>query len=317
MAADLVDMALGQEYGNPGLPKTSTLNLGKGATLKLTLIPAGKFMMGSKLSAEEVAKRFYSTNMDYLYKAEHPQHQVMISKPFYMGVTEVTRGQFAVFVADSGYKTTAEKEGWSYAYDLMTWGKVTGISWRKTGFKQTDSHPVVCVSWDDAAAFCSWLKAKIGRNVSLPTEAQWEYACRADTKTIYSFGDKAEKRNKHANYCEKSCEFDLSWKDKSHDDGYGFTAPVGSYKPNAWGLYDMHGNVYEWCRDWYDKSFYSRAKNVDPENTTRARYRVIRGGSWFSFAQFCRAASRLRSFSDRRDYSGGFRVVVESGSAVK
>jgi len=287
--------------------KTMTIDLGKGVKMKFALIPAGKFMMGSKLSAKEVAKRF-GTKAEY-YKYDHRQHQVTLSTPFYMGATEVTRGQFAAFVADSGYKTTAEKEGWAYAYDGKRLRfKVTGASWRKVGFQQTDSHPVVCVSWDDGGAFCRWLERKTGKSTSLPTEAQWEYACRAGTTTVFSFGDKVEELHKHANYCEKSCTLDLPWKDKDHDDGYRFTSPVGSYKPNTWGLYDMHGNVYEWCPDWYADS-YANANARDPKGPATGKYRVPRGGSWINSSCYCRAANRIRNSPGIRSNNIGFRVL--------
>ena len=280
-----------------------TLTLAPGVTMKLVLIPSGTFTMGSP----ETEK--------YRSDDEGPQRQVTMSSPFYMGVTEVTRGQFAAFVADSGYKTTAEKEGWAYAYDGRNWGKVTGASWRKVGFQQTDTHPVVCVSWDDATAFCTWLKGKTGRSVQLPTESQWEYACRAGTTTRFSFGDSDDDLHKHANYCDRSCTLDLPWKDKDHDDGYGFTSPAGSYKANAWGLYDMHGNVWEWCADWYADS-YANADTRDPKGPAHGSARVLRGGSWYNNPQLCRAAIRVRSTTGYRNGYRGFRVVVVSGLGV-
>ena len=279
-----------------------TLTLAPGVTMKLVLIPSGTFTMGSP----ETEK--------YRSDDEGPQRQVTMSSPFYMGVTEVTRGQFAAFVADSGYKTTAEKEGWAYAYDGRNWGKVTGASWRKVGFQQTDTHPVVCVSWDDATAFCTWLKGKTGRSVQLPTESQWEYACRAGTTTRFSFGDSDDDLHKHANYCDRSCTLDLPWKDKDHDDGYGFTSPAGSYKANAWGLYDMHGNVWEWCADWYADS-YANADTRDPKGPAHGSARVLRGGSWNDIPQGCRAAVRGGDSPGGRLYFG-FRVVVVSGLGV-
>ena len=277
-----------------------TLTLAPGVTMNLVRIEAGKFTMGSPDTEKDRSKD------------EGPQHQVTISRPFYIGATEVTRGQFAAFVADSGYKTTAEKEGWAYAFDGKSFGKVTGASWRKVGFQQTDSHPVVCVSWDDATAFCAWLKSKTGKSALLPTEAQWEYACLAGTTTVFSFGDSPEELHKHANYCEKSCTLDLSWKDKDHDDGYGFTSPVGSYKANPWGLYDMHGNVWEWCADWHADS-YANADTRDPKGPATGMARVLRGGSWYINPQRCRAAYRSWSSPGFRGRSHGFRVVVLSG----
>ena len=154
------------------IPKEMTIDLGNKVTMKLVRIPSGKFMMGSPAG-------------DCWSRDQGPQHEVTLSKPFCMGVCLVTRGQFAAFVADKGYKTGAEKDGWSWAFDGKgTWYKIHGAQWRKPGFDQTNEHPVVCVSHDDALTFCEWLSKKAGRTVRLPTEAQWEYSCRAGTTTL-------------------------------------------------------------------------------------------------------------------------------------
>jgi len=202
---------------------------------------------------------------------EGPQRQVTISKAFYMGVTEVTQAQYE---------------------------SVTGKNPSK--FK-APLNPVEMVSWNDATVFCEALSKKTGRVVRLPTEAQWEYACRAGTKTRFSFGKEDKDLAAYGWYKANSG---------------GKTHPVGQKKPNAAGLYDMHGNVWEWSRDWYDKDFYANAKNVDPENTTAGSARVLRGGSWGYYPDYCRAAHRLRCATDGRGVSFGFRVVVVSGTGV-
>jgi len=171
--------------------------------------------------------------------------------------------------------------------------------------KSGGSHAASCISWDDASKFCEVLSKKIGKKVTLPTEAQWEYSCRAGSKTAYSFGDDASSLGDYAWYSENAYKKDEK-----------YAHAVGQKKPNALGLYDMHGNVYEWCRDWYDAKFYAKVKNVDPENTTEAKYRVIRGGSWSSFPGNCRAAGHYGGTTDNRDGHVGFRVVVVSGSGV-
>ena len=260
------------------LPRTLALDLGKGEALKLTLIPAGKFLMGSAMSAEETARLFDTKADDH--KDEHPQHRVTISKPFYMGVYEVTQAQ------------------WKAVMGTKLWA---GKKW----VKSNGSHAASYISWDDATKFCETLSKKTGKKVTLPTEAQWEYACRAGSKTVYSFGDDASSLGNYA------------WYDKNADDiGEDYAHAVGQKRPNAFGLYDMHGNVYEWCSDWYDEKFYASAKNVDPENTTKASARVLRGGSWINFPVNCRVADRFRGTSDCRYYFIGFRVVVVSGSGV-
>jgi sulfatase modifying factor 1 len=169
--------------------------------MKLTLIPSGEFMMGSGESAEATAAFFNKTYGEDLVKAdwfkdEHPQHRVRITKPFYLGTYHVTRGQFRQFVADTRYKTDAEKgekpgaAGWDP--DKKSFDVSDKYSWRNTGFEQTDEHPVVNVNWNDAVAFCKWLSKKEGKTYRLPTEAEWEYACRAGTTTRYYSGDDPE-----------------------------------------------------------------------------------------------------------------------------
>ena len=249
-------------------PKTLSLDLGQGETLKLKLIPAGKFMMGSPKTE--------TGHQD----DEGPQREVTISRPFYMGVHEVTQSQ---------WKAVMGTEPWAG----QTWAKSNG------------SHAAIYMSWDDATKFCETLSKKTGQKVTLPTEAQWEYACRAGSKTAYCFGDDASELGYYA------------WYDKNaYDKDEKYAHAVGQKKPNAFGLYDMHGNVWEWCRDWYDANFYANAKNVDPENTTKATARVLRGGSWFNSPLYCRAANRFRGAPGHRISRRGFRVVVVSGSGV-
>ncbi|MCX5683322.1 MAG: SUMF1/EgtB/PvdO family nonheme iron enzyme, partial [Planctomycetota bacterium] len=172
----------GYSSGASDSPTTGnlTLDLGGGATMKLVLIPAGKFLMGSPATEKDRSK-------------DEVQHEVMIGKPFYMGITSVTVDQFAAFVKDSGYKTDAEKDGFSVVFEIKDGTsmkkEVDGCSWRNPGFDQKGDHPVVQVSWNDARAFCDWLSKKSGKTVVLPTESQWEYACRAGSKTAYLWGD--------------------------------------------------------------------------------------------------------------------------------
>ncbi len=212
---------------------------------------------------------------------ETPVHKVTISKGFYMGVTEVTQAQYkALMDANPSY------------------------------FKG-DNNPVERVKRDDAMEFCSKLSQSDGRVYTLPTEAQWEYACRADTTTEYSFGSSESELYKFGNYCDKSNTTGYSWQDKRHDDGYDKTAPVGSYMPNNFGLYDMHGNVWEWCSDWFDERYYSKSGTVDPENTQSTGFHLLRGGNWRNWASVCRSATRFRLTPGYRSNSVGFRVVIE------
>jgi len=291
-----------------------TLDLGEGLTLKLVEIPAGTFLMGSKFSVEEVARRYGGKAEGY--EDEHPRHEVTLSKPFYMGVTPVTVDQFAAFVADSGYRTDAEKEGWSIGVEIKD-GKiggkrVDGCSWRNPGFDQKGDHPVVHVSWNDAKAFCDWLSKKSGRTVALPTEAQWEYACRAGTTTAFPWGDDPDDGKGWANAADQSLRKKIPNQEGltffSWDDGFVFTSPVGHFKANAFGLYDMIGNVLEWCQDRYGD--YGRDSVTDPTGPDTGRLRVLRGGSWGGTPRYCRSALRGRNVPDYRFVGTGFRVVA-------
>ncbi len=248
--------------------KELTLDLGNNVTMKLALIPAGKFMMGSP-----------ETEKDHT-SDEGPQREVTISKPYYLGVYEVTQEQYEQIIG----KNPSEFKGMK--------------------------KPVDMVSWNDAVEFCKRLSRKTGKTVSLPTEAQWEYACRAGTKTRFGFGDKDEDLCKYGNYCDKSNTDGYSWQDKDHNDGFDKTAPVGSLKPNAWGLYDMHGNVFEWCSDWGAAS-YANAKNQDPQGPDSGTTRVLRGGCWDCDPQYCRSASRFWITPVDRINGIGFRVAVD------
>jgi len=156
-------------------------------------------------------------------------------------------------------------------------------------------NPVEAVSWDDAVAFCQAMSRKTGQTVRLPTEAQWEYACRAGSTTRFCFGDADSGLGAYAWYTENSGNQ---------------THPVGQKKPNDFGLYDMHGNVWEWCADWYADS-YANANSVDPQGPGSGSARVLRGGCWYINRRFCRSAFRLRIAPVLRDDYIGFRVSVD------
>ena len=259
----------------PTQPRLLTLDLGNEVKMKLTLIPAGKFVMGSRFSAADVAKKFlrYGGQEAY-YAGEHPQREVTISKPFYMGIWEVTRPQWRAVMRAAPWK--------GKACDRPNTGNVA-------------NH----ISWDDASKFCEALAKKTLKKVSLPTEAQWEYACRARSKTEYCFGDSEAKLGVYAWFAENALGI---------NEPYPHTA--GQKTPNRWGLYDMHGNAWEWCSDWYDEKFYAAGKNGDPENTTEASARVLRGGEWGQYPDSCRSAYRFKNPPTIRKCSYSFRVVV-------
>jgi formylglycine-generating enzyme required for sulfatase activity len=206
--------------------------------------------------------------------------------------------EFARFVEDTGYRTDAERERQGDPREERPPRANVAAAkgtWRNPGFAQSPGDPVVEVSWNDAAAFCRWLGEKEGHRYRLPTEAEWEYACRAGTATRYSFGDG---------------ENDL--------EAYGWFAanagrsphPAGQKKPNGWGLYDMHGNVEEWCQDWYDPVAYEKAPPLDLGGPEAGSRRVIRGGGWNDAAAACRSACRRSDEPANHSPARGFRVVL-------
>jgi formylglycine-generating enzyme required for sulfatase activity len=261
--------------------------------------------------------------------ADEAQHKVTISRPFYLGKYPVTRGQLRQFVSRTDYQTEAETDGLGGVgydeaskrfkgpiWDLRTGehkgGTRTAYSWKDPGFAQTDEDPVVNVSWNDAQAFCRWLTQRSGRPARLPSEAEWEYACRAGSTTRYYFGDDAQQLARYANVADGTLKRTFpGWQGAIvAEDGYVFTAPVGSFRPNPFGLYDMHGNVWQWCADWYAPGLGDLGAR-DPLRVDKATYsaRVLRGGCWASQPWFCRAARRGRSAPAARYHHFGFRVA--------
>jgi len=231
----------------------------------LVPIPAGEFMMGSPETEY------------YREDDRETQHRVILTKSFHLGRTEVTQGQ---------------------------WKAVMGTTpWRgKARVKEGDDYPAVYVSWEDAVEFCRKLSEKEGVEYRLPTEAEWEYACRAGTTTEWSFGDDASQMGEYAWYG-----------DNAGDAGEEYAHIVGQKKPNPWGLHDMHGNLWEWCQDWF--WWYPSGDATDPvgpDSTLVRVYRVNRGGSWLYLARFCRSAYRDRSTPSSRGNDLGFRVLRSS-----
>ena len=284
-----------------GAVKGEVIDLGPGVSIDVVRVPAGKFTMGSPKT-----EKCHS-------KVESPMREVTITREFLMSKCEITRAQFAAFVKATGYKTESEKDGVGFAWDGKKWDKVKGISWKDIGYRQSDNHPVVGVTFNDAVAFCKWVSAKTGRVVRLPTEAEWEYACRAGTQTVFAFGTTLADAKGAANIADKTALTRFKrWKHFPVEDGYVYTSPVGLFKPNAFGLHDMHGNVWEWCSDWWARD-YSKSAKVDPQGPKSGKRRVIRGGSWMSSPPFARAACRRDCPPKGRgcDNIVGIRLVVE------
>lgn len=256
--------------GTPGRVGETRINsLG----MKLTYIPAGEFEMGSRLSAMEVADRFDASDKILGFEREHPVHRVRLSRAFMMGVTEVTQGQ------------------WESVMGTRPWeGEEYGIS--------IPSLAVSYVNWDDAVEFCKRLSAKEGRTYHLPTEAQWEYACRAGTSTMWNFGDDQQDLSQYAWVRENALEV-----------GETFVHGVGQKRPNGWGLYDMHGNASEWCTGKLD--VYPIDADTDSDISSNDNRRNLKGGSWAADTWRSRSANRTWNWGYQRRYINGFRVVLD------
>jgi len=228
-------------------------------------------------------------------REDETQHLVTLTNPYYIASHHVTRRQFARFIAETSYETDAEKGGGHE-------------SWQNPGFSQPDNHPVVMVSWNDAVAFTEWLGKIEGRAYGLPTEAQWEFACRNDEDDTMPYNTGDEITNDQANF------------GMSFTTGAGLansprtgTTPVGSFPPSARGLYDMHGNAWQWCSDTY--SPYPHGPVTDPTTASshrdyRSNPRSLRGGSWLNESRDLRSASRFSEVPDGHRNFIGFRVCV-------
>jgi formylglycine-generating enzyme required for sulfatase activity len=247
--------------------------------MRLALISGGVFLMGT---------------INVGLSSNEWQHEVEITRPFYMGVYPVTQAQYEKVMGCNPSYFCATGEGR---------GQVAGII--------TTDFPVENVLYAEAVEFCKKLSAlpaerQAGRSYRLPTEAEWEYSCRggASSYQVFHFGNSLYSTQANFNgkypyggaekgpYLERTCT-------------------VGSYKPNKFGLYDMHGNVLEWCSDWYEADYYGKSPRRDPRGPSRGYYRVVRGGSWFNYGQSCRSAFRINRTPEYRISNLGFRLISE------
>jgi formylglycine-generating enzyme required for sulfatase activity len=285
--------------------------------MRFVAVLPGEFLMGAP-ETDDLAQ-----------KDEKPLHLVHVSREFYMAVHEVTVGQFRAFVEATGFKTAAETDDrGASGYDSAQRGfeyDSPKYSWRFTGYSQDDMHPVVNVNWHDAQAFCNWLSTKEGRLYRLPTEAEWEHACRAHGSKRFGIQDNVGSLQFAANLRDRALErrWDTSTVRKygldpakiqflPWDDGYAFTAPVGSFVPNALGLHDMLGNVGEFCADAYDADYYATSPVENPAGPTQQmKGHVVRGGTFLNDAHLVRVTSRVECPDAYQNYVIGFRVVLE------
>jgi formylglycine-generating enzyme required for sulfatase activity len=242
------------------------------SAMEMVRIPGGSFPMGSLSGKND----------------ERPPHRVCINT-FYLAKTAVTVGQFRAFVNESGYRTEAERGDGSVVFTGRTWEKRHGANWLKPGFSQNDSHPVTCVSWNDCQEFIRWLNAKSGGRYRLPTEAEWEYAARGG-RNGNGDGDLGR----------------FAWFEGNSG---GSTHPVGQKQPNVSDIYDMIGNVWEWCSDWYGN--YPTSPQLDPRGAADGTLRVNRGGAWYGAAWACRTR-RGKNTPDDRGNGLGFRLAADA-----
>lgn len=235
---------------------------------EMVVIPAGRFTMGSPES--EAGRR---TN-------EGPQRTVTIAKPFAVSRFEVTRGQYAQFVRQTAHVSGNNCIVWTGSRGGEP---VRGKNWQDPNFAQTDNHPVVCITWGDAKAYIAWLNQKTGKAYGFLSEAQWEYSARAGSVTRYWFGDDEDDLCKYANVADLSAQDGgggTDWKYANCRDGFGTTtAPVGSFLPNPFGLFDMHGNVWEWTQDCYQAGYADAPADGSAWASGECKSRVVRGGS--------------------------------------
>ncbi|MGD0092955.1 MAG: SUMF1/EgtB/PvdO family nonheme iron enzyme, partial [Planctomycetota bacterium] len=279
------------------LPKELALDLGGGVKMDMLLVPAGEFVMGSNDGPPE----------------EKPVHNVKVSKPFYIGKYHVTVAQFRAFADGTKYRTEAEKCGKGQTWKDGGWKEVAGVNWQTPGFPQEDNFPACVITWNDAQEFCKWATERTAGvspalekaggtpavrkwTVCLPTEAQWEYACRAGTTTRYNSGDK---------------DSDLEQEGWFNNNSGRHTNACGLKKPNAWGLYDMHGNVWQWVQDFFNDKYYTESPLLDPKGPANGAERVLRGGAWDDRPDNCRASRRHRDIPGGRYTSRGFRLALD------
>jgi formylglycine-generating enzyme required for sulfatase activity len=278
LAIGSITVVAAEEPKDAGGKKQITNSIG----MKLVLIPAGEFLMGTREGQGPSIGAWDN---------EKPQHRVRITRPFYLGVYDVTQAEYQRVTGDNPSCFSATGDGKK---------QVSDDDKEKARVPDTSRFPVEQVSWREAVEFCRKLSAipgekAAGRVYCLPTESQWEYACRAGSTTDYYYGNDMFLLDAYARYIVNAG---------------GRTHAVGEKRANAWGLYDMHGNVMQWCQDWYGDHYYAHSPKEDPTGPTNGTQRSYRGGCFDAPPQNCRSASRFHYTPDARFNSLGFRVCV-------
>ena len=272
---------------------------------EMVVVPAGSFTMGSP---EDEKDRDKQEDKD-----ESPQHEVTFRGPFAVGKFEVTVDQFAAFVTETGHD--AGSKCWTFEEGKAE--ERSSRSWRNPGYLQNGSHPAACLNWDDAKAYVAWLSKKTGRGYRLLTEAEWEYAARArttpGTAPRFHFGDDEGAMCSYGNGADQTAKKTIpgtnNWTFFSCSDGYAYTALVGSFAPNAFDLYDVHGNVLEWTEDCYNDSYRGAPTDGSAWTSGDCSRRMLRGGSSNYYPGGLRSAFRGRNVSGSRNANYGLRVA--------
>ena len=286
----------------------------------MSLIPGGEFLMGT------------DDPVGFAADGEGPIRSVRVN-PFYIDACAVTNNQFDAFARDTGYKTEAERFGWSFVFhmfvgikarrayrgqvpDARWWWGIDGAYWRRpegpgSNLKRRWNHPVTHISWNDASAYCEWAGKR------LPTEAEWEFAARGGlAQKRYAWGDELTPGGEHRCNIWQGVFPD----ENSADDGYKSTAPVDAYEPNGFGLYNVAGNVWEWTRDWFSPTFHIETGNIDgpinnPQGPPSGASKTIRGGSYLCHDSYCnryRVAARTSNTPDSSTGNLGFRCAMDA-----
>ncbi|MFP5287738.1 MAG: formylglycine-generating enzyme family protein [Thermoanaerobaculia bacterium] len=275
--------------------------------MKMVWLSGGSFTMGARKNEPA--------------QPDEIQHKVTLNRGFYLAAHEVTVDQYRKFTEETGWTTDGERGGQEFeqgrpgGFMIAEDGFsrfVAGVTWKAVPWPQDGTHPAVFLSWNDAQAFVEWLSKKEGRRYRLPTEAEWEYACRAGAGTAYWWGHEPDTTGLVANVGDYSFRkhFPTLMNMMEMDDRATFTAPVGSYRPNAFGLYDMIGNAWEWVDDHYVP--FTRDPAVNPKGTREGADRVARGGGYATTLDRARCAARFHDLAENRFSGTGFRVALDA-----
>ncbi|MFZ4747048.1 MAG: formylglycine-generating enzyme family protein [Sphingomonas sp.] len=269
----------------------------------MVVVPAGSFVMGTIGQSPEATE----------HPAEHDLPLIALSRPFAIGQYEVTRREFAAFAAETSFAAKSPCRTWDAAKARFI--DLPLADWRKPGFPRTvsDDQPVSCVDWFEARSFAAWLSAKTGHTYRLPSEAEWEYAAKAGTQTLRYWGDDPDLACDYANTFDQTGResYPLAWDAAQCRDGQPDLAPVGRYRPNGFGLYDMIGNVWEWVEDCSSNSYVGRPKDERAWVWEGCKRRIQRGGSWMTAPARSRSAYHGDGRPGDRAVFFGFRLVRE------